>query len=434
MSRGTPQIISAVHLMEMRFADTPFVVEGLLPAGLALLGGKPKRGKSWLALNLAVAVAGGGAVLGNLSVEVGEVLYLALEDTKRRLKERLNTMLTGGFSAPSSLYLTTKWAKLDDGGLVELQCWLDEHPHARLIIVDTLARVRTAQGQKDNANLYTSDYSALEGLKALADKYRVLILVVHHLRKAGADDPLDEISGTTGLTGCADTVILLRRKRSVTTLYVVGRDVDEQEIAIRFDSLVGRWLQGEDMRSRERHDILEVVRQAGEESVTPRDVAKELGRTEPSTRWIMADMAKDGELARVGYGQYKLTESQTKQMQTPPTTQTLPTPSVGASVGGETGEIGPIQIEIGPSVCSVGEKHRVERGRRSVTSDVTSNVLGLRSNGGKPDAAELEALWELHRPKCRHCGRWTACIFASEWAKAPGICRECAELYEEVPA
>jgi len=172
--------------------------------------------------------------------EKGDALYLALEDTKRRLQGRLNTILDGQ-EPPPCLELGNAWPRMDDGGLEALEDWLSRHPQARLVIIDTLARVRPVKKYNDSA--YDFDYESLGGLKALADRFGVAILVIHHLRKLGSTDPVDAISGTLGLTGAADGVLVLKRERGQhdAALFVTGRDVDEQELALVWHAPSALW-------------------------------------------------------------------------------------------------------------------------------------------------------------------------------------------------
>src|SRR5829696_6178420 len=228
-----PETVSAADLMAAELPPVRWGVRGVLPEGVTLLAGKPKLGKSWLALGICVAVASGGVALGTRQVEWGEVLYLALEDNRRRLQKRLGKMLRE--PAPEGLEMATAWPKLDEGGVEALKSWLGEHPEARLVAVDTLAKTRPrTRGQ----NVYQEDYAALEELLPLAAEHGVAIVVVHHTRKMAAADPLDEISGSTGLTGGVDGALVLKRDRGRADAYlhVTGRDIEEeQELALRWD-------------------------------------------------------------------------------------------------------------------------------------------------------------------------------------------------------
>ena len=176
----------ASELFDMKFPKTVWIVDSLLTEGLSILAGKPKIGKSWLALDLATAVAEGRPVLGDHGTQKSDVLYLALEDSQRRMKSRLGIILQGR-KGPANLYLVHSWPKIDEGGDRQLIGFLDDHPGVKLVIVDTLQKVRE-QG-KGNKDQYAVDYAAMSGIKSIADECGISILVVHHLRKAGADDP-----------------------------------------------------------------------------------------------------------------------------------------------------------------------------------------------------------------------------------------------------
>jgi hypothetical protein len=234
--------LTAADLLAREFPPLRYCVEGLIVEGLTLLAGKPKLGKSWLALLLSVAVAAGGYVLGQLRAERGEVLYLALEDGERRLQQRLRAVL-GDDAIPDGWHYQTLWPTIEEehGGLEALQMWLESHPACRLVIIDTLAKIRPRE--RPNATLYGQDYGALAPLAELARAYHVALVIVHHTRKAGAEDALDAVSGSTGLTAAADAVLVLQRARGQgdATLSVTGRDIEERELALRFDQTTMQW-------------------------------------------------------------------------------------------------------------------------------------------------------------------------------------------------
>jgi hypothetical protein len=209
-----------------------------------VLGGKPKGGKSWLALLLAWAIAAGESVDGR-TVWQGEVLYLALEDTQRRLQSRLRKLHADlGWVVPETLTLQTAWPRVDDGGLYGIAEWLESRKGgARLVIVDVLAKFR--KPQKGAANNYADDYEAVGGLKELVDHYGCSALFIHHTRKLRAEDPFDELSGTYGISGPADTLwILDSDSGQESRLYVRGRDVAEGTVPMRYSRESGRWVLG----------------------------------------------------------------------------------------------------------------------------------------------------------------------------------------------
>ena len=158
-------------------------------------------------------------------VVAGESLYLALEDPARRLKSRLLTVLEGS-KAPDDFYLATAWRSLPEGGGDDLDEFLVGHPDCRLVVVDVFAKVR---GRVGESNVYEADYAAMSRLKVIADKHRVCVVVVHHTRKSASDDFVNTVSGTHGLAGASDAILVLARTResSEAILHITGRDVEE---------------------------------------------------------------------------------------------------------------------------------------------------------------------------------------------------------------
>jgi len=292
-------LISARDLMSMQIPEPRWAIPGLLPEGLSILGGKPKTGKSWLALQWSVAVAAGGTASGEVAVEQGQVLYLALEDTNRRLQDRLGLLLGGGQATPT-LALGTKWDRLDEGGLDRLDLWLSANPGARLVVIDTLAKVRTPRARNDV--LYDSDYEVVGALKRLAETHSVAILLVHHLRKQQTSDPVDALSGTLGLSGAADGVLVLTKERRAreATLFVTGRDLDERELALEWDDILSSWRLVGDAEtarlSRERQEIVDLFRREAGRPMGPALVARLLGKGLGAARKLLWQMAKDSQL------------------------------------------------------------------------------------------------------------------------------------------
>lgn len=223
---------SAPDLLAKNFPEPKFIVPGYIGEGLTILAGRPKIGKSWLALNIAVAVATGGIVLGSLQVEAGSVLYLALEDTQRRLQSRLKQVL-GDDELPDDLYFATDCPRLDEGAYEQLDKWVDSQENPRLIIIDVFNKVRPAAMGRESP--YEADYRALGPLKAYADSRNVAVLILHHTRKMSAQDPFDTISGTTGFTGAADAALVLASDDDGVSLYARGRDVEEIGTAVEFE-------------------------------------------------------------------------------------------------------------------------------------------------------------------------------------------------------
>lgn len=315
--RDRPTIYTADSLADLELREPRFIVAGLLPEGLGILAGAPKLGKSWLVLAVLVAIAIGGIALGKFAVLAGDVLYLALEDTQRRMRKRLEQML-GGAPLPSRLSIVHEWPPSDAGGVAELAAWLKSHPEARLVVIDTAAkflpRPKSGAGTK-----YDADYAAMGPLQSLAAEYGVTILVVTHKRKAEAPDLLETVNGSNGLTGCADTTMILRRERGKADafLLVTGRDIDEQDLALRFDRASGLWSvlgDAESYRLGETNArIVDAVRTIGQPA-TPKEVSIALeesgAQARERTKKALGRLAKAGTLRVFGNGRYGLPDWQ----------------------------------------------------------------------------------------------------------------------------
>ncbi|WP_336488828.1 AAA family ATPase [Methylobacterium nigriterrae] len=299
--------MSAADLMRKELPPVRTIVPGFIPEGLTLLAGKGKIGKSWLLMTTAIAVATGGVALNHILVDQGDVLCLCLEDNERRLQKRLAQLLPGG-KVPDRLFIDTKAPGLDAGLIEALRQWIDRVPNPRLIVVDVLNRVRPAQGR--NESVYDYDVRSLKGLHSLAAEHRIGILVCHHSRKAEAEDPFDCLSGSTGLTGTADTTLVLARTSQGTTLYGRGRDIEEVESAVSFDPATGTWtLLGdatEVRRSDERSKIIQTLH-GSERPLSPQEIADLTGADYAATRKTLTRMVQAGEIHKIGRGQYVAT-------------------------------------------------------------------------------------------------------------------------------
>lgn len=303
-----PKISTARDLMSREIAPARFIADGLISEGLTIFAGNPKLGKSWLMLNLALAVAFGGYFLG-IKVECGDVLYLALEDSERRMKTRLAKCLQGQ-EAPANFYYATEWRRVDEGGLADMKEWLEAHPNARLIVVDTLQKVKPRR--RNAGNVYEQDSDDLGLLKTLADKYAVTILCVTHRRKGTDADDLEAITGSFGISGTADGILSLKRERgkSDAVLTATGRDLEEEkELALKFDPAIGSWAvlgDAEEYRmSGERAAIANAIRDAGR-ALSPKEIATATGKKDGAIRFLLFKMAQDGQVEAIGGGRYIL--------------------------------------------------------------------------------------------------------------------------------
>lgn len=218
------------ELYKQPIEPIPWVVEDLLAPGLYFLGGSPKVGKSWLALQLCLAVCRREPFLG-FKARRTEVLYISLEDGSRRLHIRALRMTE---KAPAGLHLCSHAHLIGHGLEQQLNQMLAEHPGVKLVIIDTLQKIREATGASPS---YSIDYRDASALKAVADRNDICLLVVHHLRKQEDKDPFKQLSGTNGLNGAADgTIVLDRQKRQegTATLSATGRDIEDVELTLEF--------------------------------------------------------------------------------------------------------------------------------------------------------------------------------------------------------
>ncbi|OBH20801.1 AAA family ATPase [Mycolicibacter sinensis] len=278
-------LITAAELHHEVFPDLVQFVHGLVQEGFGIVAGPPKLGKSWWVLNLALAVAAGGRAFGKIPVAQRHVLLLALEDSPRRLQSRIRAVWGDGLP-PYLLHIMTA---VQPGQLIPtVTAWLEGN-RGGLIVLDTLGRARPQRRRGDDP--YIADYQAGVALKNVVDQFPgSALLGVHHTRKASSDDFVDDLSGTLGLAGSADYVLVLRRARgsSEATLQVTGRDAPEGEYA--FTTTEGAWtLSGAGLaeaaaEAKTRRETKNLGERSGEalkfvnsrESVTPADLAKHL--------------------------------------------------------------------------------------------------------------------------------------------------------------
>ena len=238
---GDPHFLPAISmgtLFETAYQGKPPVIDGILYPGTYLFAGAPKLGKSFLMLQLGYHVSTGQPLWG-YSVRQGAVLYLALEDDFPRLQSRLYRMFDA--EVAKNFYLST-WAKQTGSGLEEqVEGFVIRHPDTRLVIIDTLQRVRPADG---NRYSYASDYEIITSLSTLASKLGICLLIVHHTRKQQDEDKFNMISGTNGLLGAADGAFLLEKDKRTdrhAVLEITGRDQQEQRLHLEHDPETLLW-------------------------------------------------------------------------------------------------------------------------------------------------------------------------------------------------
>jgi len=257
-ARNARGIVTAKDLMARRFPEEDWIIEGLLGPGLTILSGAPKIGKSWLMLSLAQAVSEGGVFMGKLKTSRDQVLYLALEDTHRRIRRRLAELNNGTYEGNENLFIALEWKE----GVAGLDAYLKGHKYIALVIIDTLGRFLPGI---DDFNDYAKTTGGLAALKRAADDNDTAIIAVHHAKKGAArqgGDFLEQSLGSQGITGAVDATFILQRdiepeytgqrnertlnpkagqRRNTGRFQATGRDIPDSFYKMKFDPDCGSW-------------------------------------------------------------------------------------------------------------------------------------------------------------------------------------------------
>jgi hypothetical protein len=303
------QIRSFADLKTRKFKNLNWIIPDVLPAGCFILAARPKMRKTWLALQLAQAVATGGSFM-NWKVAKGKSLFLGLEDNERRLKSRIETLHTFDMDLPdlSDLhYFTEGTFPRGEDGVEVIKRWIDQEPATTFVVIDTFAHFRQYSNERD---VYLKDYAAVMPLTRLAAERDLCIIVVHHEKKglAGTQsgDFIEDVNGSSGITGGVDGIISIKGRRGVQDepesrkLLITGRDVPhEYEIDMSFDAERGGWLPAA------RQDVRVAVRQllVQHPFITQTEFSALLPNTPVSRiRRVLIDMKYEGEIDQGRYG------------------------------------------------------------------------------------------------------------------------------------
>ena len=226
---------SCEEIMTTVYKPIEFVIDNLIGQGLYILAGAPKVGKSWLSLDICLSIAKGEKVLEH-ETKCGTALYLCLEDSFERIQKRLYELTD---EPTDNLHFAIMANTIGSGLENQIEKFKYEHSDLKIVVIDTMQMIR-----ESTENSYSSDYKELSILKSLADKLKIAIVLVHHTRKCSDSDPFNMISGSTGLSGCVDgSMVLVETKRGSrkAKLYCVGRDIENAEINLMFDSDLKKW-------------------------------------------------------------------------------------------------------------------------------------------------------------------------------------------------
>jgi hypothetical protein len=300
---------SAADLYAEDIPDLEFVVEDILPVGATLFVGRAKDGKSLACWNLLFAVATDGKVFGRYKVTPGPVLYLALEDGKRRAQQRLKAqMRAANMTEPPANFELQYWdaPRVGDGLEEKLHAWIDTHPGAKLIVVDILEKVRPLRTK--GGSVYGDDYAAVTSLQRLAQERGIAVLIVHHVSKSKVEDFRTGPSGAESLLGGVDTLWSLKRIAGETSamLQITGREVLEHaDIPMQFkDGFWTAMFAADGVVLNPAHQaIITMLRSAGS-PMTPTQLATELRVNLNTMKVHLMRLVERGLVAKVGEGQY----------------------------------------------------------------------------------------------------------------------------------
>jgi len=272
-------------------------VQDLVPTGLGLLVGRPKRGKSWMALAMVIACADGTDFMGRVMTRrCKDVLYLALEDGEERIIRRVHKL---GGRFPQNVIMVHDWTP--GISLIEyLNTMLNQYPGIELVIVDAWAIVKP--GQNPRRGVYDNDYSDLRPVHQLAKDRKITILLVHHTRKADASDVIDTINGSTAYAGCSDFFLILQRERSQNygTLALDGRDVIGQDYGLLWDPATCQWTcqgpieQVRQQQAESQQDQVLAFLRLQAHPLTAREISLELGLKYHSVRKFLTRLREHG--------------------------------------------------------------------------------------------------------------------------------------------
>lgn len=286
---------TADDLLAADFPSLKYAVPGFIPEGLTILCGRPKVGKSWLGLQIALAVAAGGKCLGK-DVEQGKVLLICLEDSARRVKDR---MAKQGWPRGTKAKIETEWSLLKDGGLDKLRAEIEATDYT-IVVIDTFSRIAGGSPDQDNVGEMTD---AMSGLQTLAQATGTAILVIDHIRKTVTDNPIDDLLGSTAKAAVPDCIIGLYKgqRGSPAELRIVGRDLGEDEIPVRFDLTTCCYQPAADehgvVKGSVQSEVLEALEDLGGKSYAA-EIAKTIDSDHANVCRELRELAKKGAVIR----------------------------------------------------------------------------------------------------------------------------------------
>ena len=301
---------TAADIINSDYPPVRWIVPDVIPEGLTKIDGGPKIGKSFLAIHLGTAVSSGGCFMGSIPVTQREVLYLALEDSERRLKNRL---LKQGGIGNENFYIETavSWK----GGIATLQKYLKEYPTTGLVIIDTLYMFSPMQ----DTNSYSDTYKPISAIQKIATETEIPIILIHHTKKGTKDGSgegwADEGMGSQGINGAVDTIILLKKSdgKNEGTMRIKGRDIEEVCFDVVFDKDICIWRitgKGDVIRSlpKAQADVLAILEAAGQNGISTGEIANKLGKTSNAVLDTLNHLLKASKAKKICHGIWASTE------------------------------------------------------------------------------------------------------------------------------
>jgi hypothetical protein len=288
----TPAVRGAHDICCTEYPPVEFLVPSLIPkSGLVLFAGASKVGKSWWILQLLLSLCTGQEFLGQPLTGEHTVLYLALEDSEARIKNRIGKMQ---IAETNNLRIATRWWHNAEG-VSKLKTYISAHSETDLIAIDTKGVFGTGRTEES----FQSDYDWMCGLKQLADEFRIAVILITHTRKLPpAEDEYESISGSTANMAAADTILLLKRRRQTFEgiLYCTGRDFPEQTLPIMFDAETCTWHKADhvvqEVRTPERQRVVDIFRESGRE-MSPAEIAVLYGGTSKNVSNLLNQMYRE---------------------------------------------------------------------------------------------------------------------------------------------
>lgn len=300
--------ITLAQIMAIEMPPIEWIIDGLLALGsFNVIAARPKQGKSWLALAMALSVSGGNTFMGRFQALPSEALYFDLESSQRRIKQRAGIILANSNDSRNlaGLHIATQIPRMDKGGLEALKLTLQGNKNIKLVIIDTWARF---WGTRRGVNAYSEDYDEGAKLQEIAKELNVAIVVVHHTKKTPEEYAIDELSGTTGITAAADTIFMLRRKGENTIFHCTGRDIASQDYAVQFDEKQGQWkILGSALEaaiSAERSLLLQFLKDY-ERPLKTGELANMTQKTVQATRNMLFKLKEQGIVRSPSYGMWE---------------------------------------------------------------------------------------------------------------------------------